>query len=509
MLGKLGMMGSDTILAVAAAVAIAALVLWLIARRSSPQYHNLPPGPGPAVAIPTQYPWRHFHDLSRTYGPVVTVWANGRPTVIVNSVDAALFFMEKNARDTADRPSNLVADEIFSHGKRTLLVGHNERWRRLRRALHHPLQPSSARDLRDVQERLASTVVRDLLHSPARFQDHIQTYAASLVVYMAYGRRTPARYSDPDIRKVVDGGKHLGILLRPGNYALFNTNRWLQYVPGTLRTVHAWAAEELALYRSQLADVQRRVATDPTSVAPCFGTYLLENKAKFELEDDDIAYLLGSVFGAGSDTSSSAISIVVMAAATHLAEQKAVQAELDRLCGSSPPTFNDLQEAHLLQAFIAETFRWRPVSSGGFAHQTTAQVQYNGLSVPAGTSIMGNHWGIHRDAEYYGADVEAFRPSRWMREDGTEFNEKMKHFQFGFGRRVCPGQHVANNSVLINAALMLWAFDIRPEVDPSGNEVPIDTLAFTNTANSHPLPFKASFTPRVANLDAVLGHGEH
>ncbi|TXT09082.1 hypothetical protein VHUM_02556 [Vanrija humicola] len=492
------------------AAAAVALVLWIRSRvLRLPTHANLPPGPGRATPIPTQYPWRYFHSLSRTYGPVVTVWSNNQPTVIVNGVDAALFFLEKHARDSADRPANLVADTIFSHGKRTLLVGHNERWRRLRRALHHPLQPASARDLRDMQERLATGVVRDLLRSPAHFQDHIQTYAASLVVYMAYGRRTPARYSDPDIRKVVEGGKHLGILLRPGNYALFNANAWLRHVPGTLRTVHRWAADELALYRSQLDDVQRLLSVDPSSVAPCFATYLLENKAKFELEDDDIAYLLGSVFGAGSDTSSSAISIVVMAAATHVAEQKAVQAELDRLCGATPPTFNDLQDAHRLHAFIAETFRWRPVSSGGFAHKTTADVQYNGVTVPAGTSIMGNHWGIHRDTAYYGADVEAFRPGRWMTDDGEEFNDKMKHFQFGFGRRVCPGQHVANNSVLINAALMLWAFDVRPEADESGNEVDIDTLAFTNTANSHPLPFKASFTPRVENLEAVLGDGVH
>ncbi|KAG1888963.1 uncharacterized protein F5891DRAFT_1199019 [Suillus fuscotomentosus] len=34
----------------------------------------------------------------------------------------------------------------------------------------------------------------------------------------------------------------------------------------------------------------------------------------------------------------------------------------------------------------------------------------------------------------------------------------LKFFTFGFGRRVCPGQHVANRSIFINTAVILWAF---------------------------------------------------
>jgi len=59
--------------------------------------------------------------------------------------------------------------------------------------------------------------------------------------------------------------------------------------------------------------------------------------------------------------------------------------------------------------------------------------------------------------------------------------------------------HVANRSLFINAALLLWAFNISE--DPSE---PIDTLAFTNTVNSHPLPFKAVFKPRFAGVENIV-----
>ena len=47
-------------------------------------------------------------------------------------------------------------------------------------------------------------------------------------------------------------------------------------------------------------------------------------------------------------------------------------------------------------------------------------------------------------------------------------------------------------SVFINTVLMQWAFKIKS--DPSS---PIDELAFTESANTHPMPFKVIFEPRV------------
>ena len=35
---------------------------------------------------------------------------------------------------------------------------------------------------------------------------------------------------------------------------------------------------------------------------PCFVTYLLEKQEEMGMSDDELAYLAGSMFGAGSDT---------------------------------------------------------------------------------------------------------------------------------------------------------------------------------------------------------------
>jgi hypothetical protein len=61
--------------------------------------------------------------------------------------------------------------------------------------------------------------------------------------------------------------------------------------------------------------------------------------------------------------------------------------------------------------------------------------------------------------------------------------------------------HVATRSLLITTANLLWTFNISKatQVDPQTGkeaEIDIDTLAFTNVANSHPLPFRAAFHER-------------
>jgi hypothetical protein len=58
--------------------------------------------------------------------------------------------------------------------------------------------------------------------------------------------------------------------------------------------------------------------------------------------------------------------------------------------------------------------------------------------------------------------------------------------------RVCPGQHVANRSIFINTALILWAF--RLSENPAAK---IDTLAFSDTANVHAAPFEICLEKRI------------
>jgi cytochrome P450 len=214
-------------------------------------------------------------------------------------------------------------------------------------------------------------------------------------------------------------------------------------------------------------------------IGPSFTKYMLENGDHYGLTEDETAFLGGSLFRAGSNTTTSVICTVLMAAACFPDEQAKVQAELDAVIGRyQAPTFADQQSLPRLHAFISEAVRWRPVAPNGFPHRTTKDVIWENYCIPAGTTVFGNHWSICRDPEVF-PEPDAFKPQRWINDQGL-LRDDITNVLYGFGRRVCPGQHVANRTVFISAVLILWAFQLT--LDPAQ---PLDDMGFMNSEKAH------------------------
>ena len=188
----------------------------------------------------------------------------------------------------------------------------------------------------------------------------------------------------------------------------------------------------------------------------------------------------------------------VLAALTYPEVMKDAQKQLDNLIGDRFPTFEDRQSLPIVEALAKETLRWRPVSSGGIPHAVTQDDEYMGYHIPKGATILANHWAIDLDEEVYGKDALDFRPTRYLE------NPDLPLASFGYGRRVCTGQHVAMNSLFINIARLLWAFNIEHATDENGKRIEADSLGYSQGFNSGPLPFKARFVVRSADRKAVV-----
>ncbi|KAJ7048580.1 cytochrome P450 [Mycena amicta] len=487
------------------ATAVFGVFLWLILKRTRGQAVSLPPAPpghwwwGPSM--PKEHPYRKFEEWIQEYGPVISFQRGTERTVVIGRYHAAVEIMEKEGAHLADRPTSIAAGETLSGGMRTLLIRNGDRLRKLRKALHAQLRPVVAAEYQPIQQQNAQSHILDLIRDPDNHMMHAQGYATSVILSLTYGKTTRTKSDDPIVEEISAAQSRLGAALVPGTY-MVDAWPFLQYVPGYLSELRQQHRMELQLFTSQLNVVRDEMAAGrDAGVWPCFARTILEKRAEYGLSYEEIAYLAGSMFGAGSGTSASAISIVIMAAAMFPQTQLRVQEQIDAVVASGQlPTFND--EANLVEvtAFYLESFRWRPVSAGGFAHRATKDILWKGFLIPQGSSVYGSHWSIARDPELF-PDPERFDPQRWLTEDGSAIRDDLKVFQFGFGRRVCPGSHVAQKSLFINTALLLWAFRITED-----EKRPIDTMAFTNTANMHPLPFSVCFEPRrdVKEMEKLL-----
>ncbi|KAG1877308.1 cytochrome P450 [Suillus subluteus] len=485
---------TQLILNAAACVGVIGVVVWAYLRKSDSRL-PLPPSPPtwrlrghflpPNNASPTVARWID------EYGPLITIRSGIQTVVIIGRYKAAVDIMEKQGRMLADRP-RLVAGEILTRGLVMVVSRAGDRFRRKRRALHTHLQPKSAEAYQPLQMSQAKTVILSILDDPRNFQNHVTTYAAATIMKIAYGKTTPTLATDPEIREARQLIRRLNPILRHGYY-LVDSIPWLKYLP--------WYAPELKdefkrtkrLYTDQLNHVKLQMQSNE-DIGPSFSKYILENGHLYDLTETEMAYLAGSFFGAGTETTAVAISTVLMAAAHFPEEQAKVQVELDAVIGRErAPTFADKTSLPRLEAFISEALRWRPVALEGFPHRTTEDVIWENYCIPAGTTVTGNHWAISRDPEVY-PEPDAFKPQRWINDQGR-LRDDLTFFVFGFGRRVCPGQHVANRSVFINSLLILWAFQLS--LDPTK---PQDDMGFMNATMPND-PCTIEFQTRVPEAE--------
>lgn len=206
---------------------------------------------------------------------------------------------------------------------------------------------------------------------------------------------------------------------------------------------------------------------------------------------------------AGSETTSSSLNSAILHLAANPEVQLRARAELDRVIGSERlPCFLDESNLPYIRAIVTETLRIRPVTSIGTPHYTTKDLVYNDFFIPANTVVAINQYALHFDERY--KDASRFRPERYLQnleKAGVSAAQPdpflRNHFSFGAGRRICPGLHLAENSLFITVAMILWAFEIRPPLDPDGREQDVDVsdAAYELGVNTLPLPYSMRFVP--------------
>ncbi|KAG1893623.1 cytochrome P450 [Suillus fuscotomentosus] len=335
---------------------------------------------------------------------------------------SSLDIMEKEGVNVADRPRSVAVHETLSEGFRVILEGDTERWHRMRRVLHANLQPKAAETYEPMQT----------------------SYSASLTLSVTYGKITPTSYTDPAVVDIQRFSARLGRAVRPGEY-LVDAYPILRFVPGYLSQLKAWNREEMVFYQEHLDEVRRQMICSLTAVKregtarPSFARFMLENQKQYQIEDRELAFLAGVIFGAGTDATTSAMTIMMMAAATHTDAQARVQEELDDVVGHMRhssllvPTFADQEMLLQVTAFILKSLRWRPVSFGGFPHRTSKDIIWKNYLIPAGATVIGNHWAIANDPEVF-PDPYRFNPQCWI-DDTGRVRDDLRFFTFGFGCR--------------------------------------------------------------------------
>ncbi|GAB1315358.1 Cytochrome P450 monooxygenase [Madurella fahalii] len=512
-----------------AAVAVAADYARMLYLRS-----KMPPGPlplpvvGNTFSLPDNKPWIYFEELSRKYNtPLITYWIGRNPTVWINDAWCAHEVFEKKAQIYTSRPRMIVFGELGS-GQSNLVTmqirnqAERDHWRIHRKLMHIGVGVQSVRGYRAIQNNESKVVAIDFLREPKEYVKHLERYATSVVSIIAFGRRV-ASYTDPIITEVIALMQLAADLNVPGKSfpMLLETFPILAKFPRFMPWFKGIGSRNqkgghyffYTLAEEALEQYNQKSPSEQASMPTPYVKTLFEEAEKYKLPRNELSALTGNLFGAGSDTSSSTLVTFVLACCAFPDAMRKAQAELDRFIGPNrSPHWDDSPNLPYINAFVKEVFRWRSVAIiGGQPHSPTQDDTYNGWLIPRGSWVQGNVWAIHHHEREF-PDPDRFYPDRYL--EGNDhrrpFPGDRGYMTFGWGRRVCSGQALAEQGTWITVARLLWGFTIRKARDPAtGREIDVDIFAFTNGLNMRPQPFQCEIVPRSAEIkETIIREGE-
>ncbi|KAF8877175.1 cytochrome P450 [Infundibulicybe gibba] len=296
----------------------------------------------------------------------------------------------------------------------------------------------------------------------------------------------------------------------PGTF-LVDSIPLLKYVPEWMpgasfkRKAREWHEHATKMIEAPFAVIQRTIASG-AATEPSFTSYCLANIDKtgdIEYQQRIIQETAANLYTAGSDTTVSALNTFVLAMVCFPQAQAKAQEELDRvLAPGHLPDFDDEASLPYLAALVKEVLRWQPVTPIAIPHYLGTDDVYKGYRLPADSVVIGNAWAILHDEEMY-PDPHNFYPDRFLKDGKLNPNIRDPTAVFGFGRRLCPGRHMAISSLWIAAASILATFNLEKAIDEDGYMIE-PSQEYHSALICHPLPFKCTIKPRSHETEALV-----
>ncbi|KIK59249.1 hypothetical protein GYMLUDRAFT_245326 [Collybiopsis luxurians FD-317 M1] len=490
--------------------------------------YPLPPGPRKLPIVENLFDiprkgnvWLEYAEMSRKFGSdIIHVSALGNSIVTLNSAKLVNDLLDKRSSIYSSRPHSVMVGELMGWEDYLSFKPYNNGWKVQRKIFTQAFPPS---DIERFQPKLLSAtndLLRVLVHTNDIGKD-LHLWAAAFILDVVYGIHA----EDTDLHSesyVLTAMQAVDSLARAANPGAFYVEQIpiLKYVPDWFpgatfkRKAREWACLRIKMTEDTFAVTKDRVtlgiATPSLTSIALEQMDLSQNIAE---QEDHIKKVSATAYGgersySGTDTSVAVLGSFIAIMLMNPSIQSKAQSELDKvLAPGELPSFGDEPLLPYITAIVRETLRLQPPTPFAIPHSLTQDDVYEGYFIPKGTIVMPNVWSICYNEEDYPRPTE-FDPSRFLNAGG-KLNPDVKDPAsaiFGFGRRICPGKHIATASLFIAVASILTCYTIEPELDEHGK--PIEPKVQWNpepTMLNNTLPFKCRFIPRSKEVEASLG----
>ncbi|KAI0060742.1 cytochrome P450 [Artomyces pyxidatus] len=494
-------------------VLLAGAALYLVKKLTEKK----PPGrriPGPKglpiignlLDVPQEDEYRVFSAWQKKYGDIFQMNVLGQPLIILNSPKLCVEMLNKKSLIYSSRPHLPMACDLVGWKDVLVLLPYNDKFKACRRMMQSVIGTRSSVDqFRNTLEAESQHMVRRLINEPENFVGPVRKAVGSIILMISHGYKVKSE-TDSLVRVADEATDQLGVLLSPGMFAV-DLLPFLRYIPewfpgGSFHKVaREWRHTLFDLTDKSYEFVLEQMAAG--TAVPNFVTNLLEGKKNLSAQEtEEIKWAASSLYSGGADTPVSAMSSFFLAMTMYPEVQKKCQAEIDSIVGTDRlPTFSDRDSLPYIATMIKEVIRWGPTTPLGAPHCLERDDVHDGYFIPKGSIILANIWHFLHDPEVY-PDPMKFDPDRLIASPGKPAQMDPFDVCFGYGRRACPGNQLAQSIMYIFAASILSVFNIE-KVSING-VVQEPSHEFTSGVLVRPKPFKCILKPRSAKAEALI-----
>ncbi|KAK7028945.1 hypothetical protein VNI00_014785 [Paramarasmius palmivorus] len=428
---------------------------------------------------PLPFTYNRAWKLTVSPGDIVHFRLFNQSVILLNTAKATGDLLDRRASNYSERPRLPVLEHLTGGMENNIIsANHGPMWRSQRRAAHNALNMRVIKGYYPIQMREAVQLALDMLDSPNNWMKHTHRFASI--------ESASVIYNDPShgqaLSVLTDFLDTIAEVSGPGKY-LANHIHLFEHVPECFANWKKMTREKYELFSEKFLFCFKEIkgaVLRKEEIGPSFCATMSETHDQHGLNETQAAWLAAVLYSAGYETTANALGWLLLAMASFPEVQQKVQAELDSVIGRTRiPTLDDMVNLPYYRAVVKEVLRWRPPVPFGVFHGSKEDDVYEGYYIPKGSAIVGNILAIDHEEMLYGPNPNHFIPERFLNPDGTHKpspadTKEEGHFSFGFGRRICPGRHLANNA-LLSFAVVLWAMIIEPGSDADGGKVGITT----------------------------------
>ncbi|CAO3645241.1 unnamed protein product [Cunninghamella blakesleeana] len=439
------------------------------------------------------------------YGPIISVKMGVKNFVMISEPSLAHQVFATQGAHTSDRPYHTFLSIYYSHGGRGLSCSNaNKTWKKTRAAVSTFLAPQKVDAFADLIVKEADYSIKRLLEQSknvGQFNPMDCFYYGSLSVILGVGFGINVSPDDPLFKKIVYIVNECSVLAGAPNDisgflpilsfldVIFKKEHHLKHVIDNVRD---------PVYKSLFKEALK---SDKDS----FYKQFCALKDKYELDEEDILVSMSDLMEGGVDTTSNSLTWLAINLANHPDVQVKMQQEIDSFITKHGryPTFQERDQVPYIVAVQRESLRSRPISPLGFPHVATKDIVVHDYFIPKGTILVSSMTAMHYNSDVY-EDPTTFNPDRFLNYSRTisasanDSIESRDQYNFGWGRRICPGIYLAEVEMFYVVTRMVALTSIAKGLDKNGNEITIDPLVHVVDSSlvTSPKPFELRFIPR-------------